>query len=86
MIVMTLDKGLVCVFHIMQILLPGSYELLYINMLLNLVLKTMLLHGKVVDTSPELNMLSNVPQQNALYVMNNMCHSTRMPFEGLVLF
>ncbi|VVA90889.1 unnamed protein product [Arabis nemorensis] len=38
---------------------------------------------KVVDTSPELNMLSNVPQQNALYLMNNMCHSTRMPFEGL---
>jgi hypothetical protein len=52
-------------------------------MLLNLVLKTMLLHGKVVDTSPELNMLSNVPQQNALYVLNNMCHSTRTPFEGL---
>ncbi|EOA37006.1 hypothetical protein CARUB_v10010034mg [Capsella rubella] len=45
--------------------------------------KTMLLHGKVVDTSPELNMLSNVPRQNALYVMNNMCHSSRMPFEGL---
>uniref|UniRef100_A0A1J3G707 Uncharacterized protein n=2 Tax=Noccaea caerulescens TaxID=107243 RepID=A0A1J3G707_NOCCA len=38
---------------------------------------------KVVDTSPELNMLSNVPQQNALYVMNNMCHSTPMPLEGL---
>jgi hypothetical protein len=38
---------------------------------------------KVVDTSPELNMLSNVPQQNALYVLNNMCHSTRTPFEGL---
>ncbi|KAL1222836.1 hypothetical protein V5N11_022143 [Cardamine amara subsp. amara] len=38
---------------------------------------------KVVDTSPELSMLSNVLQQNALYVMNNMCHSTRMPFEGL---
>ncbi|XP_010475963.1 PREDICTED: uncharacterized protein LOC104755306 isoform X2 [Camelina sativa] len=37
---------------------------------------------KVVDTSPELNMLSNVPQQNALYVMNNTCHSSRMPFEG----
>ncbi|KAF8061183.1 hypothetical protein N665_1212s0009 [Sinapis alba] len=37
---------------------------------------------KVVDTSPELNMLANVPQQNALYVMNNMCHSTHMPFEG----
>ncbi|XP_010475964.1 PREDICTED: uncharacterized protein LOC104755306 isoform X3 [Camelina sativa] len=36
----------------------------------------------VVDTSPELNMLSNVPQQNALYVMNNTCHSSRMPFEG----
>ncbi|CAH8355966.1 unnamed protein product [Eruca vesicaria subsp. sativa] len=38
---------------------------------------------KVVDTSPELNMLANVPQQNALYVMNNMRHSTHMPFEGL---
>ncbi|XP_010491944.1 PREDICTED: uncharacterized protein LOC104769425 isoform X1 [Camelina sativa] len=37
---------------------------------------------KVVDTSPELNMLSSVPQQNALYVMNNTCHSSRMPFEG----
>ncbi|KAJ0229110.1 Uncharacterized protein HA466_0319120 [Hirschfeldia incana] len=37
---------------------------------------------KVVDTSPELNMLANVPQQNALYVMNDMCHTTRMPFEG----
>ncbi|CAH2038331.1 unnamed protein product [Thlaspi arvense] len=45
--------------------------------------KTTLRHGKVVDTSPELNMLSNVPQQNALYVMNNMCHSTHMPLEGL---
>lgn len=40
-------------------------------------------NSKVVDTSPELNMLANVPQQNALYAMNNMCHSTRMPFEGL---
>ncbi|RID48694.1 hypothetical protein BRARA_I05191 [Brassica rapa] len=38
---------------------------------------------KVVDTSPELSMLTNVPQQNALYVMNNMCHSTHMPREGL---
>ncbi|KAL0732628.1 hypothetical protein Bca4012_008837 [Brassica carinata] len=38
---------------------------------------------KVVDTSPELSMLANVPQQNALYVMNNMCHSTHMPREGL---
>ncbi|KAG2267866.1 hypothetical protein Bca52824_062421 [Brassica carinata] len=37
---------------------------------------------KVVDTSPGLNMLANVPQQNALYVMNNMRHSTHMPFEG----
>ena len=54
-------------------------------MLLNLVLKSMLLHGKVVDTSPELNMLANVPQQNAVYVMNNMRHSTHIPFEGLVL-
>jgi len=27
-IVMTFDKGLVCVFHFMHILLPGSYELL----------------------------------------------------------
>ncbi|XP_056854972.1 uncharacterized protein LOC130504370 [Raphanus sativus] len=38
---------------------------------------------KVVDTSPELNMVANVPQQNALYVTNNMCHTTHMPFEGL---
>ncbi|WZZ83665.1 hypothetical protein YC2023_104237 [Brassica napus] len=38
---------------------------------------------KVVDISPELSMLANVPQQNALYVMNNMCHSTHMPREGL---
>nr|VDD42113.1 unnamed protein product [Brassica oleracea] len=45
-------------------------------------IKTMLLHGKVVDTSPELNMLANVPQQNAVYVMNNMRHSTHIPFEG----
>ncbi|CAN7040258.1 unnamed protein product, partial [Brassica oleracea var. botrytis] len=37
---------------------------------------------KVVDTSPELNMLANVPQQNAVYVMNNMRHSTHIPFEG----
>ncbi|CAH8383874.1 unnamed protein product [Eruca vesicaria subsp. sativa] len=38
---------------------------------------------KVVDTSPELSMLANVPQQNALYVINNMCHSSHMPREGL---
>ncbi|KAJ0250595.1 Uncharacterized protein HA466_0139060 [Hirschfeldia incana] len=38
---------------------------------------------KVVDTSPELSMLANVPQQNALNVMNNMCHSSHMPREGL---
>ncbi|KAF8111045.1 hypothetical protein N665_0076s0050 [Sinapis alba] len=38
---------------------------------------------KVVDTFPELSMLVNVPQQNALYVTNNMCHSTHMPREGL---
>ena len=46
----------------------------------------MLLYGKVVDTSPELNMLASLPQQNALYAMNNNYHSTHMPFEGLVLF
>ncbi|KAF2589589.1 hypothetical protein F2Q70_00041882 [Brassica cretica] len=40
---------------------------------------------KVVDTSPELSMLANVPQQNALYVMNNMCHSTHMPREVMDL-
>ncbi|KAF8045090.1 hypothetical protein N665_5616s0002 [Sinapis alba] len=38
---------------------------------------------KVVDTSPELNMLANVPQQNALYAMNNNYHITHMPFEGI---
>ncbi|CAH8338827.1 unnamed protein product [Eruca vesicaria subsp. sativa] len=38
---------------------------------------------KVVDTSPELNMLTNLPQQNALYAMNNNYHSTHMPFEGI---
>ncbi|ESQ35767.1 hypothetical protein EUTSA_v10008502mg [Eutrema salsugineum] len=40
-------------------------------------------NGKVVDTSPELNMLANVHQRNAPYVMNNMCHSRHIPFEGL---
>ncbi|KAG2256765.1 hypothetical protein Bca4012_093882 [Brassica carinata] len=35
---------------------------------------------KVVDTSPELNMLANLPQQNALYANY---HSTHMPFEGI---
>ncbi|KAF3496436.1 hypothetical protein DY000_02054682 [Brassica cretica] len=35
---------------------------------------------KVVDTSPELNMLANLPQQNALYANY---HSTHLPFEGI---
>ncbi|KAJ0248159.1 Uncharacterized protein HA466_0165110 [Hirschfeldia incana] len=42
-----------------------------------------IINRKVVDTSPELNMLANVPQQNALYAMNNNYHSTHMHFEGL---
>ncbi|CAN6990312.1 uncharacterized protein LOC103829993 isoform X1 [Brassica rapa] len=39
-------------------------------------------YRKVVDLPPKLNMFSTVPQQNATYVMNPMCQSARVPFEG----
>ncbi|KAF8093318.1 hypothetical protein N665_0384s0005 [Sinapis alba] len=39
-------------------------------------------YRKVVDLPPKLNMFSTVPHQNATYVMNPMCQSTRVPFEG----
>ncbi|CAH8347345.1 unnamed protein product [Eruca vesicaria subsp. sativa] len=38
---------------------------------------------KVVDASPKLNIVANLPQQNALYAMNNNYRSTHMPFEGI---
>ncbi|KAH0903599.1 hypothetical protein HID58_043102 [Brassica napus] len=39
-------------------------------------------YRKAVDLPPKLNMFSTVPQQNATYVMNPMCQSARVPFEG----
>ncbi|KAL0718733.1 hypothetical protein Bca4012_068056 [Brassica carinata] len=39
-------------------------------------------YRKVVDLPPKLNMFSTVSQQNATYVMNPMCQSARVPFEG----
>ncbi|CDY46987.1 hypothetical protein HID58_085870 [Brassica napus] len=39
-------------------------------------------YRKVVDLPPKLNMLSTMPHQNSTYVMNHMCQSARIPFEG----
>ncbi|CAH8330729.1 unnamed protein product [Eruca vesicaria subsp. sativa] len=39
-------------------------------------------YRKVVNLPPKLNMFSTVTQQNAIYVMNPMCQSARVPFEG----
>ncbi|XP_018438089.1 uncharacterized protein LOC130504446 isoform X2 [Raphanus sativus] len=39
-------------------------------------------YRKAVDLPPKLNMFSTLPQQNATYVMNPMCQSARVPFEG----
>ncbi|WZZ13492.1 hypothetical protein YC2023_106581 [Brassica napus] len=36
----------------------------------------------VVDLPPKLNMFSTIPHQNSTYVMNHMCQSARIPFEG----
>ncbi|XP_010553620.1 PREDICTED: uncharacterized protein LOC104823657 isoform X2 [Tarenaya hassleriana] len=40
---------------------------------------------KVTDSSPKLNMLSDMPQQNtaSASLMKNMCHSGRVPYEDL---
>ncbi|KAJ0265857.1 Uncharacterized protein HA466_0020790 [Hirschfeldia incana] len=39
-------------------------------------------YRKVVDLPPKLSIFSTMPQQNSTYVMNHMCQSARIPFEG----